>query len=78
MVIVAVIGPEVTFVAVNTGTVFGPVPLAARPIAVLLLVQEKVVPATGPDRLVAGTEAPLQYTWLVTGVTVAAGFTVMV
>lgn len=43
-VIVAVMGEPVEFVAVNVG-IF-PVPLAARPIAVLEFVHEYVVPAT--------------------------------
>jgi hypothetical protein len=59
-VIVPEIGFVVAFVAVNAGTVLGPAPFAARPIAVLLLVQVKVVPATGPVKFVAGAEAPLQ------------------
>jgi hypothetical protein len=44
MVMVAEIGAEVELVAVNAGTL--PVPLAARPIAVLLLDHAKVVPLT--------------------------------
>jgi hypothetical protein len=75
---VAVIGEKVGFAAVNAGTEFGPVPLAARPIAGLLFVQVKVVPATGPVKLVAGAEAPLQYTWFAIGLTVTVGFTVTV
>ena len=58
IVIVAVIGDVVALVAVNEGILFEP--LAARPIAVLLLVQVKVVPLTGPDRLVIGARAPAQ------------------
>ena len=59
-VIVAVIGEKVGFAAVNAGTELGPAPLAARPIAGLLFVQVKAVPATGPVKFVAGTETPLQ------------------
>ena len=55
---VAVIGEVVALVAVNDGILLEP--LAARPIALLLLVQVKVVPLTGPDRLVIGTRAPAQ------------------
>ena len=57
-VIVAVIGEVVALVAVNEG-IF-PVPLAGRPIAVLLLVQVNVVPLTDPDKLVIGVVAPAQ------------------
>jgi hypothetical protein len=46
-------------VAVKAGMV-GPEPLPAKPIAVLLLVQVKVVPETGPVMAVAGTDDPLQ------------------
>jgi hypothetical protein len=58
IVIVAVIGAVPVFVAVKEG--ISPEPLAARPIAVLLFVQVKVVPATGPASVFAGTVAPLQ------------------
>lgn len=50
-VIVLVTGLFVIFVAVNCGML--PVPLATRPIAGLLFVQEKVVPATGPEIIMA-------------------------
>ena len=60
IVIVAVTGNRVAFAAVNDGTELGPAPLDASPIAGLLFVQVKVVPATGPVKLVAGAEAPLQ------------------
>jgi hypothetical protein len=59
MVIVAVIGAVVVFVAVNAGML--PDPLAARPMAVLLFVQVKVVPLTGPDNVVDAALPPLQY-----------------
>jgi hypothetical protein len=75
MVMVAVIGPELALVAVNAG--ISPDPLAARPMAVLLFVQVKVVPLTGPDKEVAVTLAPLQCVWLGTVVTVEVGFTVI-
>ena len=55
---VAEIGAEVELVAVNAGTL--PVPLAASPIAVLLLVHAKVVPVTGPLSVVAVAPALLQ------------------
>ena len=55
---VAVIGEVVALVAVNDGILFEP--LAARPIAVLLLVQVNVVPLTGPDRFVTGARTPAQ------------------
>ena len=56
--IVAVIGDAVALIAVNEGTL--PEPLAARPIAVLLLVHVNVVPLTGPDRFVTGARTPAQ------------------
>ena len=59
IVIVAVTGAVVLFVAVNDG--ISPEPLAARPIEELLFVQLYVVPATGPDKLVAGAVTVLQY-----------------
>jgi hypothetical protein len=49
---------EVLFVAVKAGT--SPVPLAASPMFVLLLVHVKVVPGVGPVSGVAGAVAPLQ------------------
>jgi hypothetical protein len=55
---VAVIGEGVALVAVNDGILFEP--LAARPIAVLLLVQVNVVPLTGPDGFVTGARIPAQ------------------
>ena len=56
--IVPVIGDVVALVAVNEGILFEP--LAARPTAVLLLVQVNVVPLTGPDRFVTGASVPAQ------------------
>jgi len=58
IVMVAVMGAVVVLVAVNEGTL--PEPLAARPMAVLLFVQVKVVPLTGPDNVVAGAVVLLQ------------------
>jgi hypothetical protein len=57
-VIVEVMGKVVALVAVNEEML--PKPLAARPIAVLLLAQVNVVPLTGPDKFVRGTVAPAQ------------------
>ena len=57
-VIVLVIGEDVALVAVNDGILFET--LAARPIAVLLLVHVNVVPLTGPDRFVTGARTPAQ------------------
>ena len=59
MVMVAVIGADVAFVAVKDGT--SPDPLAARPIEILLFVQLYVVPGTEPDIVVAAAVALLQY-----------------
>lgn len=58
IVMVAITGTVPVLVAVNTG--ISPVPLAARPIVVLLLVQLKLLPDTGPVTGVAGTASPLQ------------------
>ena len=55
-----------------------PVPLAARPMDGLLLVQLYTVPAVAPVKLTAVVEAALQTTWLVTVFTVGTGFTVIV
>ena len=75
-VMVAVVGFTKSFAVVNDG-IF-PSPLAARPIAVLLFVQLKVVPATAPLNGIAADAVLPQNTWLVTAFTVAVGFTVMV
>ena len=57
-VIVAVTGVVPILVAVNTG-IF-PVPFAPSPIEVLLFDQVNVVPVTGPVKLTAVVDAPLQ------------------
>ena len=57
--IVAVIGAVVLLPAVNEGMF--PEPLAVSPMAGLLFVQLKEVPLTGPDKVVDGALAPLQY-----------------
>ena len=55
-----------------------PLPLVPKP-TFAVLVQAKVVPATGPLKLIAAPAAPLQYgPWLLTAVTVDVGFTVTV
>jgi len=56
-VIVAVTGALVKLIAVNAG-IF-PLPLAAKPIAVLLFVQLKVVPLTAPEKVIRLVVAPL-------------------
>ena len=56
-VIVAVTGVLVKLMAVNAG-IF-PLPLAAKPIAVLLFVQLKVVPLTAPEKVIRLVVAPL-------------------
>jgi hypothetical protein len=76
IVMVAVIGAELAFVAVKAGT--SPDPLAASPMAVLLFAHVKVVPLTGPDKVVEVTLAPLQCVWFGTVVTVGVGFIVIV
>ena len=60
IVIVALIGKLVPLVAVKDGTMSDP--LAANPIEVLLFVQVKLVPETGPVNIVALVIVPLQYT----------------
>ena len=54
-----------------------PVPDAARPIVVLLLVQLYTVPATAPLKLTAAVFDPLHNTCGNTAFTVGIGFTVM-
>ena len=73
---VAVIGADVAFVAVNDGMF--PDPFAPSPMAVLLFVQVNEVPLTGPDKVVEVTLAALQCVWLGTVVTVGVGFMVIV
>lgn len=55
-----------------------PVPLAGKPMAVLLLVQLYTVPDTVPTKLIAATLEPTHTAWLVTAATVGVGFTVYV
>ena len=62
--------------AVNDGIL--PVPLAPKPIDVLLLVQKKTVPVTGPEKLITGVEAPLHTVRFGTVFTVGTGLTVIV
>ena len=57
--IVPIMGLLPELVVKKDGTIV--VPLAIRPIAVLLLVQLNVVPVTGPDMVVAEVVAPVQY-----------------
>ena len=74
--IVAVTGAVVVLVAVNDA--ISPVPLAARPIDVVLFVQLYTVPGADPVNVTAVVGAPLQTDWLLTGSTFGVGFTVMV
>jgi len=60
--IVAVIGDDVLFVAVKEG--ISPVPFAANPIAVLLLVHVNVLALTEPLKLIADVKEFLHSTWL--------------
>jgi len=73
---VAVIGALVVLVAANEAML--PVPLAARPIAVLLLVQLYTVPVTAPLKVTAVVLEPLHTTSLDTAFTVGVGLTVYV
>jgi hypothetical protein len=70
MVIVVVTGVVPLFVAENAA--ISPVPEAARPIVVLLLVQLNTVPDTAPVRTIVAVEPPLQ-TACVAGVAMAFG-----
>lgn len=74
--IVAVTGAPVLLMAVKAGTV--PVPDAARPILMLLLLQLYTVPGIVPVMVTAVEVAPLHSTWLATAFTVGVGLTVMV
>ena len=74
--IVAVMGVVPALVAVNAGIL--PVPLAPRPIPVLLFVQVYTAPDTGPLTVVAATEDPAHITLLAMAFTVAVGLTVIV
>ena len=58
MVIVAVIGADVAFVAVNDD--ISPDPLAASPMSVFLFVQVNVVPLTLELKLITAVEEALQ------------------
>ena len=75
-VMVAVIGALVLLVAVKAGIL--PVPAAANPMAVLLLVQLYTVPATAPVKFTAAVADPLHNTCGNTAFTVGIGFTVTV
>jgi hypothetical protein len=75
-VIVAVCTTAVALVAVKLAIL--PVPDAARPIVVLLLVQLYTVPATLPVKFTAVVALPLHSTCGNTAFTVGTGFTVMV
>lgn len=77
--IVATNGPLVALVVTNGA--MSPVPVAARPMAGVLLVQLYTVPGTLPEVPLNGITrvvAPVQYALLVTAATVGTGFTVIV
>jgi hypothetical protein len=77
-VIVAVTGAPPLFTAAKVG-ILVPVPLAAKPMEVLLFVQLKTVPTTVPEKLIVVVGAPLQTVWLAgMAVAVGVGFTVIV
>jgi hypothetical protein len=62
-----------------TKELMSPDPLAARPIELLLFVQEYVVPGKAdPVNAMLPTVVPVQTTWFNGLVTVGVGFTVMV
>ena len=74
MVAVALVVP--VFVAKKEGKL--PEPLAGRPIAGLLLVHVKVVPATVPEKLTAVEKVLLHRVWLLGAATVGVGLIVRV
>ena len=74
--IVATTGVVPVFTAVKLAIL--PVPVAARPIVVLLLVQLYTVPVTAPAKVTAAVAAPLHTVWFAGCVTVGVGFTVIV
>ena len=75
---VATTGALVIFTAVKAAIL--PVPLAARPMLVVLLVQLYTIvpPVVGLVKFTAAVIAPLHTTWLATGFTTGNGFTVIV
>ena len=75
-VIVATTGVVPVFTAVNDAML--PVPLAARPIDVVLFVQLNTVPVTAPLKVTAAVAEPVQTDWLATAFTVGIGFTTTV
>ena len=73
----AVTGALVILVAMKLG--ISPLPAGARPIDIVLLVQLKIVPNTGPVKWIRFVAAPLHSTWLAgTGLTIGVGYTVTV
>ena len=74
-VIVAVIGDGPVLLAIYAGMF--PFPLVPKP-TLVEDVHEKLVPLTGPLKLIAVPEAPLQCVLLLILLTVAAGLTVIV
>jgi hypothetical protein len=75
-VIVATTGDVPAFIAVNEA--MSPVPFAASPMVGWSFVHAKVVPATGPPKVMAVVVAPLQYAALPIGLTAGVGLTVIV
>lgn len=75
-VIVEVMGAAVLFVAVKEG--MDPLPLAAKPIAGLLLTQEYTVPGTLPVKFTAVLLVPAQRVWSDTAFTDGIGLIVIV
>jgi hypothetical protein len=75
-VIVATTGVVPLFIAVKLAIL--PVPLAASPMEVLLLVQLYTVPAALPENTTAAVGAPLHTVWFAGAFTVGVGFTVIV
>ena len=73
---VATTGEVPLLTVVNEG-IF-PVPPAASPIPGVLLVHAKVVPLTGPDKLIALVTIPLPYSPALIRSTVGLGFIVKV
>lgn len=75
VVMVAVCDTPVLFVEANEGML--PVPEAPRPMAVLLFVHERVVPATELTKFTADVIVPAHSVWLLTAPITGLGLTVM-
>jgi hypothetical protein len=69
-------GLEVVFTGIKDAIL--PLPLPARPMVVLSLVQAKVHPPVALLKLIAGLATPLHSCWFATELTLGLGLTVIV